>query len=101
MKNTHEILCEIYESYGDDLQLNITLNPSVTLIKQAMEIYADQFKVKNLAQPDVSGMCDFLMWVTNSSYVWHTGEERWTNGYEYISVEQLQEKWQKQKSHFH
>lgn len=34
-----QILCEVFEAYGDDLQLNITLNPSVSLIEQAMEAY--------------------------------------------------------------
>lgn len=39
MKTAKEILCEVFEAYGDDLQLNITLNPSVSLIEQAMEAY--------------------------------------------------------------
>jgi len=39
MRTAKEILCEVFEAYGDDLQLNITLNPSVSLIEQAMEAY--------------------------------------------------------------
>jgi len=39
MKSKKEILCEVFEAYGDDLQFNITLNPSVSLIEQAMEAY--------------------------------------------------------------
>ena len=46
MKTAKEILCEVFEAYGDDLQLNITLNPSVSLIEQAMAEYASQFKGK-------------------------------------------------------
>ena len=42
MKTAKEILCEVFEAYGDDLQLNITLNPSVSLIEQAMEAYHEE-----------------------------------------------------------
>lgn len=44
MKSALTIISEVWQD--SDLQLALTLNPSLDLVKQAMEEYAEQFKPK-------------------------------------------------------
>jgi hypothetical protein len=56
MSQKNKILCEVFDCELEDLQLNITLNPTVSRIKAAMDILAEKtawdlwlFKAKRLS----------------------------------------------------
>jgi hypothetical protein len=53
LKEADEILCNVFDSDFNDLQLYITLNPSKERIIKAMEEYHDQFKGQQSTDKDI------------------------------------------------